>query len=165
MPRKYFGTDGIRGSANTYPMTSEVALKVGMAAGKLFTNGSYRHRVVIGKDTRLSGYMIDPRWSPSLPWAWTCSSSPDADARRRHADPLAPRRLGDDLRFAQPVRRQRHQTANPTATSLRREGGRRAVDGGSSGAVGGAGLIGRATRITARASYIEFAKRTLPKNI
>ncbi len=59
MPRKYFGTDGIRGSANTYPMTSEVALKVGMAAGKLFTNGSYRHRVVIGKDTRLSGYMIE----------------------------------------------------------------------------------------------------------
>ena len=59
MPRKYFGTDGIRGSANTHPMTSEVALKVGMAAGKLFTKGSYRHRVVIGKDTRLSGYMIE----------------------------------------------------------------------------------------------------------
>src|SRR4030066_1176975 len=59
MPRKYFGTDGIRGSANTYPMTSEGALRVGMAAGKLFTNGSYRHRVVIGKDTRLSGYMIE----------------------------------------------------------------------------------------------------------
>src|SRR3979490_1321922 len=59
MPRKYFGTDGIRGSANTYPMTSQARLKVGMAAGKLFSNGSYRHRVVIGKDTRLSGYMIE----------------------------------------------------------------------------------------------------------
>ena len=59
MARKLFGTDGIRGSANSYPMTSEVALKVGMAAGKLFSNGSYRHRVVIGKDTRLSGYMIE----------------------------------------------------------------------------------------------------------
>src|ERR1044071_3487686 len=59
MARKFFGTDGIRGSANSHPMTSEVALKVGMAAGKLFTNGSYRHRVVIGKDTRLSGYMIE----------------------------------------------------------------------------------------------------------
>src|SRR6188472_1738223 len=59
MARKYFGTDGIRGSANSHPMTSVVALKVGMAAGKLFTNGSYRHRVVIGKDTRLSGYMIE----------------------------------------------------------------------------------------------------------
>ena len=59
MSRKMFGTDGIRGLANTHPMTSEVALKVGMAAGKLFTNGEHRHRVVIGKDTRLSGYMIE----------------------------------------------------------------------------------------------------------
>ncbi|MEE8633651.1 MAG: phosphoglucosamine mutase, partial [Methyloceanibacter sp.] len=59
MVRKFFGTDGIRGCANSYPMTSETALKVGMAAGKVFTNGSYRHRVVIGKDTRLSGYMIE----------------------------------------------------------------------------------------------------------
>ncbi|MDH3581064.1 MAG: phosphoglucosamine mutase [Hyphomicrobiales bacterium] len=59
MSRKYFGTDGIRGLANSAPMTSEVALKVGMAAGALFTNGDHRHRVVIGKDTRLSGYMIE----------------------------------------------------------------------------------------------------------
>ncbi len=59
MSREMFGTDGIRGLANTHPMTSEVALKVGMAAGRLFTKGSYRHRVVIGKDTRLSGYMIE----------------------------------------------------------------------------------------------------------
>jgi len=59
MARNLFGTDGIRGPANMHPMTSEVALKVGMAAGKLFTNGDYRHRVVIGKDTRLSGYMIE----------------------------------------------------------------------------------------------------------
>jgi phosphoglucosamine mutase len=59
MRRKFFGTDGIRGQANTHPMTSETALKVGMAAGKLFTNGDHPHRVVIGKDTRLSGYMIE----------------------------------------------------------------------------------------------------------
>jgi phosphoglucosamine mutase len=59
MTRKLFGTDGIRGTANAYPMTSEIVLKVGMAAGKLFTNGDHRHRVVIGKDTRLSGYMIE----------------------------------------------------------------------------------------------------------
>ena len=59
MSNAFFGTDGIRGSANAFPMTSEVALKVGMAAGTLFTNGSYRPRVVIGKDTRLSGYMIE----------------------------------------------------------------------------------------------------------
>src|SRR6188474_3527215 len=59
MSRRYFGTDGIRGLANSAPMTSEIALKVGMAAGKLFSSGTHRHRVVIGKDTRLSGYMIE----------------------------------------------------------------------------------------------------------
>lgn len=59
--RKYFGTDGIRGRANTYPMTAEVALRVGLAAGKLFRTGDdRRHLVVIGKDTRLSGYTIEP---------------------------------------------------------------------------------------------------------
>ena len=59
MTRKLFGTDGIRGHANTFPMTPEVALKVGLAAGRIFTHGDHRHRVVIGKDTRLSGYMIE----------------------------------------------------------------------------------------------------------
>ncbi|MEM5501721.1 phosphoglucosamine mutase [Ahrensia kielensis] len=59
MSRKYFGTDGIRGRANTFPMTAEVAMKVGMAAGVAFQRGKYRHRVVIGKDTRRSGYMIE----------------------------------------------------------------------------------------------------------
>jgi len=59
--RTYFGTDGIRGQANSHPMTAEVALRVGMAAGKLFRrNHGRRHLVVIGKDTRLSGYMIEP---------------------------------------------------------------------------------------------------------
>jgi phosphoglucosamine mutase len=59
--RKYFGTDGIRGRANISPMTAEVALRVGLAAGKLFMSGDdRRHLVVIGKDTRLSGYMIEP---------------------------------------------------------------------------------------------------------
>jgi phosphoglucosamine mutase len=59
--RAYFGTDGIRGEANRFPMTAEVALRVGMAAGKLFmSKDDRRHLVVIGKDTRLSGYMIEP---------------------------------------------------------------------------------------------------------
>ena len=59
--RSYFGTDGIRGQANLFPMTPEVALRAGMAAGKLFrSGGDRRHLVVIGKDTRLSGYMIEP---------------------------------------------------------------------------------------------------------
>ena len=60
MARKLFGTDGIRGTANIDPMTAEVALKVGMAAGQIFTCGDHRHTVVIGKDTRLSGYMLEP---------------------------------------------------------------------------------------------------------
>ena len=60
MSRKYFGTDGIRGRVNTPPMTAEVALKVGLAVGRYFKRGDHRHRVVIGKDTRLSGYMIEP---------------------------------------------------------------------------------------------------------
>jgi phosphoglucosamine mutase len=59
--RTYFGTDGIRGRANQFPMTAEVALRVGLAAGKMFSSGGdRRHLVVIGKDTRLSGYMIEP---------------------------------------------------------------------------------------------------------
>jgi phosphoglucosamine mutase len=59
--RTYFGTDGIRGQANQHPMTAEVALRVGLAAGKVFLRGGdRRHLVVIGKDTRLSGYMIEP---------------------------------------------------------------------------------------------------------
>jgi phosphoglucosamine mutase len=61
MTRKYFGTDGIRGKANQEPMTAEIALKVGKSAGKKFAGrGNFRHRVVIGKDTRLSGYMVEP---------------------------------------------------------------------------------------------------------
>ena len=59
MTRKYFGTDGIRGRTNTAKLTPEVAMKAGMAAGRIFTRGEHRHRVVIGKDTRLSGYMIE----------------------------------------------------------------------------------------------------------
>ena len=59
MARKYFGTDGIRGATNASPMTAEMAMKVGMAAGAYFLRGDHRHRVVIGKDTRLSGYMLE----------------------------------------------------------------------------------------------------------
>ncbi len=58
MVRRYFGTDGIRGRANKV-ITPELALKVGQAAGLVFKNGDHRHRVLIGKDTRLSGYMIE----------------------------------------------------------------------------------------------------------
>ncbi len=60
MARRYFGTDGIRGRANTDPMTAEMALSVAMAAGAHFTSDHRRHKVVIGKDTRLSSYMLEP---------------------------------------------------------------------------------------------------------
>ena len=59
MTRKFFGTDGIRGTTNAEPMTAVTALRVGQAAGAHFLRGEYRHRVVIGKDTRLSGYMME----------------------------------------------------------------------------------------------------------
>jgi phosphoglucosamine mutase len=57
--RRLFGTDGVRGIANTHPMTSETALQIGRAAAHIFKAGPGRHRIVIGKDTRLSGYMIE----------------------------------------------------------------------------------------------------------
>ena len=70
MTKKFFGTDGIRGLTNKHPMTAEIAMKVGQAAGRHFQRGNHRHRVVIGKDTRLSGYML---WWPALralAWMW-----------------------------------------------------------------------------------------------
>ena len=57
--KKLFGTDGVRGVANVYPMTCEMAMQIGRAAAYMFKNGKRRHRIVIGKDTRLSGYMIE----------------------------------------------------------------------------------------------------------
>ncbi|MGB7205237.1 MAG: phosphoglucosamine mutase [Anderseniella sp.] len=59
MTKEFFGTDGIRGLTNQHPMTAEIAMKVGQAAGRHFLRGDHRHRVVIGKDTRLSGYMME----------------------------------------------------------------------------------------------------------
>ncbi|MCP8894192.1 phosphoglucosamine mutase [Shinella daejeonensis] len=59
MKRRYFGTDGIRGQSNVFPMTPDLAMRVGIAVGTIFRRGAHRHRVVIGKDTRLSGYMLE----------------------------------------------------------------------------------------------------------
>ncbi len=66
MTRKYFGTDGVRGKANSGSMTADMVLKIGMAAGNLYKRGEHRHRVVIGKDTRLSGYMIEQALTAGL---------------------------------------------------------------------------------------------------
>ena len=59
MSRRYFGTDGIRGETNKWPMTAEVALALGMAVGTYFKKGDHRHNVIIGKDTRKSGYLVE----------------------------------------------------------------------------------------------------------
>ena len=172
MARRYFGTDGIRGSANSTPMTSEVALRVGMAAGKLFTNGSYRHRVVIGKDTRLSGYMIEsalvsgftavgmdvfllgPMPTPAVAMLTrslradlgvmiSASHNPFADNGIKLFGPDG-YKLSDD-------------------TELQVE---ELMLGDMSDLLAAPEKIGRATRIdSARERYIEFAKRTLPKNL
>ncbi len=66
MTRKYFGTDGVRGKANLGAMTADMVLKIGMAAGQIYRRGQHRHRVVIGKDTRLSGYMIEQALTAGL---------------------------------------------------------------------------------------------------
>lgn len=64
--KKLFGTDGVRGVANVYPMTTEMAMQIGRAAAYIFKNGLRRHRIVIGKDTRLSGYMIENALSAGI---------------------------------------------------------------------------------------------------
>ncbi len=66
MARKYFGTDGVRGTANSGAMMPDMVMRVGQAAGQLYRNGTHRHRVVIGKDTRLSGYMIEQALTAGL---------------------------------------------------------------------------------------------------
>ena len=71
--RKFFGTDGIRGIANVHPMTAEVALSLGRAVAHQAKHGEHRHRIVIGKDTRLSGYMIEMAFASGV-----CSMGVDA---------------------------------------------------------------------------------------
>jgi phosphoglucosamine mutase len=172
MSRRYFGTDGIRGLANSGSMTSEIALKVGMAAGKVFSNGSHRHRVVIGKDTRLSGYMIEsalmsgftavgmdvfllgPMPTPAVAMLTrslradlgvmiSASHNPYADNGIKLFDPDG-YKLSDEAEGQIEVLMEA-----PTADLLA------APD-----------RIGRAKRIeSAQERYIEFAKRTLPRNI
>ncbi len=169
--RAYFGTDGIRGQANRHPMTAEVALRVGLAAGKLFrSGGDRRHLVVIGKDTRLSGYMIEP----ALVAGFTSvgmdvrTFGPAADARRGDDDALDARRPGrDDLGFAQQLRRQRHQAVRPRRLQAVRRDARLKIealmDEGLRKAWPSPAELGRVVRIDdAQARYIEIVKADLP---
>jgi phosphoglucosamine mutase len=173
MTRRYFGTDGIRGLANRHPMTSEVALKVGMSAGTLFSrNGTHRHRVVIGKDTRLSGYMLEaalmsgftavgmdvfllgPMPTPAVAMLTrslradlgvmiSASHNPYEDNGIKLFDPDG------------------HKLSDDTEKEIEA-----LVDGKTSELLVAPDRIGRATRVeSAQERYIEFAKRTLPKNL
>jgi phosphoglucosamine mutase len=173
MARRYFGTDGIRGLANRGPMTSEVALKVGMAAGKLFSNGGGRpHRVVIGKDTRLSGYMIES----ALMSGFTAVGM-DVFLLGPMPTPavaMLTRSLRADLGVMisashNPYEDNGIKLFDPDGYKLSDEAESRIealMEGDSSELLVSPNRIGRAKRIdSAQERYIEFAKRTLPRNI
>lgn len=172
MTRRYFGTDGIRGLANKHPMTSEIALKVGMAAGKLFQNGSHRHRVVIGKDTRLSGYMLEA----ALMSGFTAVGM-DVFLLGPMPTPavaMLTRSLRADLGVMISASHNRYddngiKLFDPDGYKLSDDVEleiERLIDGPSDALLASADSIGRATRVdSAQERYIEFAKRTLPKNL
>src|SRR5213080_3306626 len=145
MTRNLFGTDGVRGLANSYPVTPEIVMKIGMAAGRLFTRGEHRHRVVIGKDTRLSGYMIE-----SALVAGFTSVGMDVFQFGPLPTPavaMLTRSLRADL--GEMISDDTEQEIEALMTNGLEEG------------LAGASSIGRAKRVDdSQARYIEFAKRT-----
>jgi phosphoglucosamine mutase len=172
MTRKLFGTDGIRGMANAVPMTAEIALKVGMAAGRVFTRGEYRHRVVIGKDTRLSGYMIES----ALVSGFT-SVGMDVFLFGPLPTPavaMLTRSLRADLGVMisashNPFADNGIKLFGPDGQKLsdeREEEIETLMENGVEDGLAPAANIGRARRVDdAGARYIEFAKRTFPKHL
>jgi phosphoglucosamine mutase len=172
MTRRYFGTDGIRGRANSDPMTSEIALKIGMAAGKIFSNGSHAHRVVIGKDTRLSGYMIE-----SAMLSGFTAVGMDVFLLGPMPTPavaMLTRSLRADLGVMISASHNRYEDNgiklfDPDGYKLSDETERRIealVDAPYDALLATPDRIGRATRVeSAQERYIEYAKRTLPRNL
>ena len=173
MARRYFGTDGIRGQANKPPMTSEIAMKAGMATGAIFSrHGSHRHRVVIGKDTRLSGYMIE-----SALMSGFTSVGMDVFLLGPMPTPavaMLTRSLRADLGVMisashNPYEDNGIKFFDPDGYKLSDETEleiEMLIDGGSDELLVPADRIGRATRVeSAQERYIEFAKRTLPRNM
>lgn len=172
MARKYFGTDGIRGRANAGHMTSEIALKVGMAAGRLFSNGDQRPRVVIGKDTRLSGYMIES----ALVSGFTAVGMDvfQLGPMPTPAVAMLTRSLRADLGVMisashNPFFDNGIKLFGPDGYKLsdERELAIEAmIDSETRSLLVDSAKIGRATRIdSTHARYIEFAKRTLPRDL
>ncbi|HEY3777053.1 MAG TPA: phosphoglucosamine mutase [Rhizomicrobium sp.] len=172
MTRKLFGTDGIRGLANSHPMTPEIAMKAGMAAGRLFTHGDHLHRVVIGKDTRLSGYMIE-----SALVAGFTSVGMDVFLFGPLPTPaiaMLTRSLRADLGVMisashNPFEDNGIKFFGPDGLKLSDERELEIEELMANGLENGlakARKIGRAKRIDdSQARYIEFAKRTFPKNL
>ena len=172
MSRKYFGTDGIRGKANTWPMTAQAALRVGMAAGRYFTRGDHRHRVVIGKDTRLSGYMIETALVAGF-------TSVGMDVLQFGPLPtpavaMLTRSLRADLGVMISAS---HNTYQDNGIKLFGPDGYKLsdqveaeiealMDNGLEDHLAEPSKLGRAKRIEdAQARYIEFAKRTFPQHL
>ena len=172
MSRRYFGTDGIRGLANTSPMTSEVALKVGMAAGKIFQTGNYRHRVVIGKDTRLSGYMLEAAMMSGF-----TSVGMDVFLLGPMPTPavaMLTRSLRADLGVMisashNPFEDNGIKLFDAEGYKLSDDTEKKIeelIDSDTAELLAPAEAIGRATRVeSAQERYIEFAKRTLPRDL
>lgn len=170
--RKYFGTDGIRGQANVFPMTAEYAMKVGMAAGLVFKNGGHRHRVVIGKDTRLSGYMIEtalvagftsvgmdvfllgPMPTPAVAMLTRSLRSDLGVMISASHNPFQ----DNGIKFFGPDGFKLSDEIEKTIEEL--------VDADLTSRLAGMRDLGRAKRIDgAQQRYIEFAKRTLPRSM
>ncbi|MFZ1680014.1 MAG: phosphoglucosamine mutase [Rhizobiaceae bacterium] len=172
MSRRYFGTDGIRGTANRFPMTADVAMKVGMAAGISFQRGSHRHRVVIGKDTRLSSYMIE-----NAMVAGFCAAGMDVFLLGPVPTPavaMLSRSLRADIGVMisashNPYQDNGIKLFGPDGYKLSDEIETRIealIERDLSGVLPGPDSLGRAKRIDGVDDrYIEFAKRTLPRAI
>lgn len=171
MARKYFGTDGIRGRANG-KITPELALRVGQAAGRVFQRGDHRHRVVIGKDTRLSGYMIETALTSGF-----LSVGMDVMLLGPLPTPavaMLTRSMRADLGVMisashNPYEDNGIKLFGPDGYKLSDEienAIEAMIDPANSVKLSGVRDMGRARRIDdAQARYIEYAKRTLPRDI
>lgn len=172
MARKYFGTDGVRGRANSGAMTADMVLRIGMAAGNLYRRGSHRHRVVIGKDTRLSGYMIENALASGL-----LAAGMDVFLLGPLPTPavaMLTRSMRADLGVMisashNPFADNGIKIFGPDGFKLSDEQEleiEAMLDNPSLMTVAAPDTIGRAKRIEdAQARYIEFAKRTYPKDM
>ena len=170
MTRKYFGTDGVRGKANSGAMTADMVLKIGMAAGNLYRRGNHRHRVVIGKDTRLSGYMIEQALTAGL-----LAAGMDVFLLGPVPTPavaMLTRSMRADLGVMisashNPYYDNGIKIFGPDGYKLSDEQElkiERMVESPDAMPAANSDEIGRATRIEdAGARYIEFAKRTYPR--